>query len=197
MADVKPLRALNGADRDIDSFIETHYQRLAGLMFYRTGNRSVAEDLAQDALIKLLENWESVSVMDQPWAWLARVAINLSNSRYRRLKVVDRVENLLGAQRPESAPDAQDNTALLDVVKRMPKRQRDALLLRHYIGLNVKETAVAMSCAEGTVKGLTHSAIRTIRERLATDVEVEVDLRIVPWNGSLVGDTLEEGRNYA
>lgn len=163
-------------DGAVDAFIEEHYRRLVGLMLYRTGDRAVAEDLAQDALIKLIENWESVSTMTQPWSWLARVAINLSNSRYRRLKVAERIDGVLKRQTQQAVePNAEEAVALVETVKTLPKRQCQALLLRHYIGLSVNETAEAMGCSPGTVKGLTHTALANLRERLNEDVD-PVDL---------------------
>ena len=61
------------------------------------------------------------------------------------------------------------------VIDTIPKRQRTALLLRHYARLSVRETAAAMGCSEGTVKSLTSRAIERLRAELVEEVEYAID----------------------
>jgi RNA polymerase sigma factor (sigma-70 family) len=134
----------------------------------------VAEELAQESLLKLVKHWDRVRLMKNPWAWLATVALNQSTSRWRRLAMADRVESQLTVS-PDRV-DSQDGLAeLLTVIDSLPERQRAALLLRHYARLSVRETALAMGCAEGTVKSLTSRAVERLRAELSEEVEHVVD----------------------
>ncbi len=157
-------------DADLDRFVAEHYQRLVGLAVYRTGDRQAAEDLAQEALLRLVSNWDQVASMERPWNWLAVVLVNLSNSRLRRQQVGRRVQSLLGRRREEAAPahgDPGDRLGVLESVQALPDRQRTAVLLRHYAGLSVRQTAEVMRCAEGTVKSLTYNGIEQLRQSFA------------------------------
>ncbi len=156
---------------DLDAFIEAHYRRLLGLATLKSGSREDAEDLAQEALIRLVDSWESVAVMGNPWGWLATVTVNLSISRWRRgtraIRAFARLEDRSAAcHEPERLVD------LLSVVGDLPERQRTAVLLRHYAHLSTRETAEAMGCAEGTVKSLVHQARARLQSELeASDLE--------------------------
>jgi len=155
---------------DLDAFVADNYRRLVGLLVLRAGDRHAAEELAQESLIKLVKHGEQVRVMDNPWAWLATVAINQSRSRWRRLLVAERAVNRLPIS-TESGPDQEGLTELLLVVAELPERQRTALLLRHHAHLSVKETAAAMGCAEGTVKSLTSRAVIRLRRDLNEELD--------------------------
>lgn len=167
--DVVPAQTQVMSPDDLDGFVAEHYRRLVGLLVLRVGRRDIAEDLAHESLIKLVKNWDRVRVMDNPWAWLATVAINQSISRWRRLAVAERTERRLAVD--ETGPDHESLTDLLQVVAALPERQRTALLLRHHARLSVRETATAMGCAEGTVKSLTNRATNNLRATLNEEID--------------------------
>lgn len=159
---------------ELDEFVSLHYQRLVGLLVLRLKSRVSAEDVAHESLLKLVKHWDRVRLMDNPWAWLATVAINQSRSRWRRSAMADRVERRLVAS-GEAVADSEGLADLLSVIGRLPDRQRTALLLRHHARLSVRETAEAMGCAEGTVKSLTNRAIERLRSELAEEVDHAID----------------------
>ncbi len=157
-------------DLDLAAFVEANYRRLVGLLILRTGDRDIAEDLAHESALKLVQHWERVSQMENPWAWLVTVAMNQSRSRWRRLQVVARLDR--EAELPEeTAQGSEDLAVLMLVVARLPKRQRTALILRHYARFSVAETAEAMKCAPGTVKALTFQAIQQLRNELKEEID--------------------------
>lgn len=161
-------------DDELEKLVSSVYRRLVGLLVLRVGDRGVAEELAQESLLKLVKNWDQVRVMENPWAWLAKVAINQSSSRWRRLAIADRVQRTLVPI--NDAVDGHGGLAELGmVIDTIPKRQRTALLLRHYARLSVRETAAAMGCSEGTVKSLTSRAIERLRAELVEEVEYAID----------------------
>jgi RNA polymerase sigma factor (sigma-70 family) len=66
--------------------------------------------------------------------------------------------------------DGTDVIAVRDAVAALPARQRAALVLRYFAEFSVREAAEALRCPEGTIKSLTHAAIRTLRrESLLSD----------------------------
>lgn len=157
---------------DLDAFIALHHRRLLGLLTLKTGSRDEAEDLAQDALIKLVAHWAEVAEMANPWGWLATVAINSSSSSWRR-KIRGRAATARLAALGSPQQDDSGAVEMLSVVQTLPARQREALILRFYAQLSVRETAQAMGCAEGTVKSLTHNAIGQLRTELQEEIDDE------------------------
>lgn len=133
------------------------YPRLVGLLVLRVGDRHVAEELAQDALVELCRRWGEI---DNPPAWLTRVALNRSSSWLRRKGAERRAYRRHGTHREhEEAPDAADAVAVRRAVSELPPRQQTALILRYYEDLSVAETAEVMGCPKGTVKSLTYRAL--------------------------------------
>lgn len=157
---------------DLDAFIAAHHRRLLGLLTLKTGDRTEAEDLAQDALVKLVTHWPQVVEMDNPWGWLATVANNSSSSLWRRTFRGRSATARLAALSPAEVDD-NEAVEMLAVIQTLPVRQREALILRFYAQLSVRETAEAMRCAEGTVKSLTHKAIGQLRNQLQEEIDDE------------------------
>ena len=150
---------------DPAAFCAAQHRRLVGLLSLQVGDRHVAEELAQDVLLKVCEHWPK---LQDPAAWMHRVAVNHANSWFRRRGAERRATARHRGQQVEAPPpDRADAIAVRAAVAKLPTRQRTALVYRYFAGFSVAETADAMSCAEGTVKALTHQAIAALRERAA------------------------------
>lgn len=152
-------------DPALEAFVAAEHLRVIGLLVLYTNDREVAEELAQDAIVRLCQHWPRVSGMDNPRAWLSRVAINLARSWFRRRSVEWRANRRHGL--PDPVDDVDDDVAMTMAVREavagLPPRQRAVVAFRFYAGLSVAETAKAMRCAEGTVKSLTHKATTALR----------------------------------
>jgi len=132
------------------------------------GDRGVAEELAQETLVRVWNRWPAVSALQNPAGWAHHVALNLARSAFRRAAAERRAYARLGP-RPESdagAPDPDDLAAVRQAVADLPPRQRAAIAWRYFAGFSVDETAVVLGCAPGTVKSLTSKATATLRRRL-------------------------------
>ena len=129
----------------------------------RTGDRAVAEELAQDTLVELCRAWPDVR---DPQAWVTTVALRRAASWWRRKAAERRAMQRHGPNEQVSRPEATaTRLAVIDAVASLPRRQQEVLLLRFYAGFDVAETAAALGCAEGTVTSLTHRALRRLEER--------------------------------
>jgi RNA polymerase sigma-70 factor (ECF subfamily) len=157
------------APADLTAFCEEHWPRLVGALSLYTGDALLAEELAQDAVAQLCRHWRRVCRMDAPDAWLHRVARNLAHSHFRRAARGARASSGL---QPEIVHPDDEVIALRVAVASLPERERDAIVLRFYLGYSVRETADALGCPEGTVKTLTHRAVGRLRESGYVDEEV-------------------------
>lgn len=160
------------------AFCAAQYPRLVGSLTLYLGDRAVAEELAQEALLRAFRRWEHVAQLDAPPAWLWRVAINLANSHFRRRRAEQRASERLRAT-ATSATEDRDHASDLAVrraVTALPQRQRTALILRYYLDLSVDEAARRMDASPDAVRSLTKRAVAALREQFVPDMPaLEVD----------------------
>lgn len=150
-------------DRELADFCEAEHRRLVGMLALYVGDVHVAEELAQDALVRVCQHWPRVRRMAEPRAWLTKVALNLARSMFRRRAAAQRAMTRHGADVQVHRRDDVTVIAVRTAVAALPRRMRHAVVLRHFAGLSVHETADVMGCAEGTVKSLTSRAIEALR----------------------------------
>ena len=136
-----------------DAFFVEEFPRLVAILTAWSGSRSVAEELAQDALLQTLQRWDVVARLDSPGAWVRRVALNRSANEGRRRRreraAVDRLR--VAAESSQREPTSIDE-ALWRRVRALSVAQRDVVVLRYVDDLPLAEIARVMGCAEGTVK---------------------------------------------
>ncbi len=159
------------------SFCRGMRPRLVGALSLHCGDRAVAEELAQETLVRVWERWARVRKLESPEGWAYRVAMNLATSWLRRRSAEWRVRRRLEGRAGHS--DEVDRADILTVraaVAALPERRRTALVLRYFCDLDVKETARAMSCAAGTVRALTAQAIEQLRRSELGAVEEDADV---------------------
>lgn len=151
-------------DVALEAFIGQEGPRLVGTLALYVGDAGLAEELAQEALVRLCQHWPRVRMMERPGGWLTRVALNLARSSWRRRTAERRALARLGPPVEAAVdPDVATTLAVRRAVAALPERQRRALVLRYYARHSVAEVAAEMSCAEGTVKSLTSKAIAALR----------------------------------
>jgi RNA polymerase sigma-70 factor (ECF subfamily) len=151
-----------------DGFYRSEYHRIVAVARAFSPDRSAAEDLAQEAFAAAHRHWDRVSRYDDPRAWVRRVLINRATSLRRRLgaerRAVDRAghDPHRGFQADLSLPTQE----VWNEVRRLPRRQQQAVVL-HYVGqLSIEEIADAMGCSAGAVKAHLHRARTALKDRL-------------------------------
>jgi RNA polymerase sigma factor (sigma-70 family) len=150
-----------------DLFASEH-ERLFRAVYLVTGSSQEAEELMQDAFLKVWERWDRVSRLDNPGGYLYRVAINGARSRYRRAA--------LAAKRTLSFGQAEDQFAAADLrdelvraLKMLTPRQRMALVLRDLVGLSSEEAGEVLGVTPGTVRALASHARVALKLRMEDD----------------------------
>lgn len=149
----------------LDDFCREEFGRLVGLLSLYCGDRHVAEELAQETLVRLCRDWSKVRRMDHPGAWASRVALNFANSYFRRRKAEARARERLERTTvaPHAGPGPETAIAVKDALTSLPKRQRAVLLLHYYGDLSLREVARALEMPEGTVKSLARRGVQRLR----------------------------------
>ena len=115
--------------------------------------------------MRAFDRWETVQHHERPRAWVARVALNVATSWWRR----HRREQPSPPERP-APPDLRPMDAdLVRLVWALPQRQRQVVALRVLADLSVTDTGEALGMAEGTVKATLHRALRRLRDALEAE----------------------------
>lgn len=130
-----------------------------------------AEDVTQDAFVRLLENWDKVSRYDRPGAWVRRVAIRMATRTLGRELRRPRVERA-GPRLPEPEPFDVD---LVDAIQQLTPRQRAVVVLYYFEDRPVQEVADLVDCSASTVTVHLHRARQRLAEILGEEVEAHVD----------------------
>lgn len=126
----------------------------------------------QEALARAWERAGTEQIRSLP-AWVTRVALNLSRSRWRRLRAEARATDLL-RQSPDPPP-AESGPDVQQALAQLSRRQREVTVLRYYLGMDVREIAGVLGVREGTVKTQLSRARRALAELLGDDEQEEVD----------------------
>ncbi|HJV04838.1 MAG TPA: sigma-70 family RNA polymerase sigma factor [Actinomycetota bacterium] len=144
---------------DFSWMFREEYPAVVRTAYLILGDRAAAEDVAQEAFIRLYARWAKVSRYERPGAWVRRVAIRLAGRarRARRITLALTEDRSVGQILP-SDPDLQ--RALLA----LPPNQRAAVVLHYLEGRPVAEVAEILGCATPTARVHLHRA----RKRLGT-----------------------------
>ena len=146
-----------------------HYRGLVRLAAYLTGDRDSAEEVVQDAYVKVLGRWGGLRDLDKGEAYLRQTVVNLSRSRLRHRVVVERHATAPppdAASAESGAISELDRSAVLQALAELPRRQREAIVLRYYADLSEAQTAHAMGISAGAVKSHTSRGMAALRHLL-------------------------------
>jgi RNA polymerase sigma-70 factor (sigma-E family) len=152
--------------RSLAALYERHADDAVGLAYLLTGDRVLAEDLVQDAFVRIAARFAHLRDPDAFGAYLRRSVVNLANSHFRRRRVERRHLEGAATSEPATEPDLAAGLALRDAILRLPVRQRTALVLRFYEDLPEREIADIMRCRVGAVKQLVFRGMQTLRRDL-------------------------------
>jgi RNA polymerase sigma-70 factor (sigma-E family) len=163
--------AIAGPRTALEDLHRGHYRSLVRLASLLVDDVATCEELVQDAFVAVFRKPGLVRDQDKLPAYLRSAVLNGARSHLRARQVRDRAQPLRVAREPDSpeagAVMADDQRAVLDALRDLPDRQRDALVLRFYLDLSEAQIAETLGIKAGTVK--TH--VRRGLEALATTLE--------------------------
>jgi RNA polymerase sigma-70 factor (sigma-E family) len=161
------------ADEALEELYAAHWRQLVRLAVLLVRDVGTAEEVVQDAFVAVHGRWGRLRDNDKALAYLRQVVVNRSRSVLRHQVVVDRHLRATAARPPETAPDADAGAlaaarrgAVLDALAQLPDRQREVLVLRHYLDLSEAEIADALGIARGSVKSHASRGSAALRELL-------------------------------
>jgi len=148
---------------------DLYYTRMLRVAVVLVGDLATAEDVVQDALLALYTSWSRVRDKDDAVGYLHRSVVNGARSRLRRRAVALRLRPL----RPPDAISAEDaalsalmSGPLITAMAALPRREREAVLFRHYLDRSEQQTADALGLRPGSVKGYASRGLAKLRAAL-------------------------------
>jgi len=167
-----PRVRLDGLDREaaIAALFEAHHPSLVRLAVLLGADD--AEDVVSEAFYQLYRRWRRLRSPDAAAPYLRAVVVNLTRMRLRHLQVVrkhaartdERVDHVASGE--DRAVLRDDQQALVDAVRELPTRQREALVLRYWLDLRESEIADAMGISAGAVKVHVSRGMAALSRRL-------------------------------
>jgi RNA polymerase sigma-70 factor (ECF subfamily) len=171
-------RAQAGDGSAFGLIYDRYFDTVFRFIYFRVGNRQLAEDLTSDTFLRALKRIGSVTWQGRDLgAWLVTIARNLVADHFKsgRYRLEVTTGDVLDAERedrgPEGSPEAAvvdhiTNVALLKAVKQLNPEQQECIVLRFLHGFSVAETAQSMGKNEGAIKALQYRAVRALARLL-------------------------------
>jgi RNA polymerase sigma-70 factor (sigma-E family) len=160
--------ASGGAADRIAVLYAEHAPGALRFAFLLTGEQDLAEDLIQEAFVRVIGRFGDLRSADAFPAYLRRTIVNLSYGTFRRRRVerayLSRERRSVSASLGSPDDTVSEREELWSRVHRLPARQRAALVLRYYEDLSEKQTAAAMGCSLRTVKSLVNRGLANLRQ---------------------------------
>ena len=180
--DIAETRMSPGAAASVTALYAEHALGLVRLALVMTGDRAAAEDIVQDAFLGLYRRWDQLPDTTVPLAYVRVSVVNGCRTALRRrsrlgLWSTTGFDGDLDEAVPAAGPGAvaglaesAEASALLSeeqrtvaaALRKLPRRQREVVVLRYYLDLSVEETAQVMGVSLGTVKSTTHRGLAAV-----------------------------------
>jgi RNA polymerase sigma-70 factor (ECF subfamily) len=177
------LRVREGDDQGFNYLIEKYRKPIIHFMFRMVHNQAVAEELAQEVFLRVYRSRQTYRAEARFTTWLYRIATNLGVNHARDTKHERAAQNVyLDQPDPETGttPDVADMTpsvehdlvrdermrAIRQHVMALPERQKMAVLMHKYQGMDYKQIGDVLKLSESATKSLLFRAYQTLRERL-------------------------------
>ena len=145
-----------------EDFFGTEHARLFGALCFVTGDRAEAEEIMQDAFLRLWERWDRLR-LDDASAYLFRTAMNVFRNRYRRTALSLR-KTLAIAPSDDAFATVDDRDFVVRTLRDLTADQRAAVLLTGYVGLTSEEAGQMLGMRPSTVRTLATRARAAIRQ---------------------------------
>jgi RNA polymerase sigma-70 factor (sigma-E family) len=158
------------ADQAIAGLYQAHALGLIGLAMIVLGDRPAAEDVVQDAFCGLYRRWAHLADKGKALSYVRSSILNGCRSELRHRIRAERRGGLAAAPPAASAEYAallgEEHQQILAALRRLPHRQREALVLRFWLDLSEPEIAESMGISPGTVKSTTSRALAALTRLL-------------------------------
>lgn len=156
----------------LEALYAQHVRAAVRLAFLMTGDRQQAQDIAQEAFVRIAGRFGDLRNPEAFPGYLRTTVLNLSRGHLRRLRTQRDYLKRAAPGEAEAPQDvAEDRDEMWRALQRLPYRQRAALVLRYYEDLSERQAADALGCSVSAVKSLVSRGIETLRAGMEGDAK--------------------------
>jgi RNA polymerase sigma-70 factor (sigma-E family) len=149
---------------DFDQYLSRHGDALLRHAVIVTADPHVAQDVTQAVLERTWQRWSTIGQLERPDAYVRRMIVNEFISARRRLRRLEFRGQVPDSRLTPDQPGASaDRVALVASIRRLAPKQRAALALRYWHGLNYAEIGAEIGCSEVTARTHVARALRRLR----------------------------------
>ena len=160
----------SSAGDKLEALYLRHGPEALRLAYLLTGDLELAEDLAQEAFVRVARRLTGLRNADSVRWYLRRTVVNLVNSHLRRQRVERAyMPALASSVAGLSATDVVTKQVVRDAIAQLSARQRAVVVLRYYQDLTDQQIASVLGCPVGTVKSALHRAAAVLRQNLGQE----------------------------
>jgi RNA polymerase sigma-70 factor (sigma-E family) len=157
------------ADWAVTELYSLHYGTLVRLAVLLVRDVPTAEDVVQDSFVAMHDGWQRLRDAESALAYLRQAVLNRSRSVLRHRAVVEKYPEKPSPDMPSAEHGALvqlERSAVIATLRKLPGRQREAIVLRYYADFSEAEVAAAMGISCGAVKSHTARAMAALRADL-------------------------------
>lgn len=144
------------------TFYASNRDRIARALALTLRDAHLGAEAVDEAMTRAYQRWARVKGLDDPSAWVYRVALNWATSVLRR-----RLRPQRGFHQTPEGLGPIGEPAIADALSELDVKQRAVVICRFYLGMSEAETATALKIRPGTVKSRLHRSLRLLETRLA------------------------------
>jgi RNA polymerase sigma-70 factor (sigma-E family) len=155
---------VRGTDRDAEftEFVAARQTHLRRIAYALCGDWHRADDLLQTALTKLYVAWPRIRNHGGEEAYVRQIIVRANIDESRRPWRRERPSDQLPERPDDQGSSVEERSALFEALQLLPEQQRKVIVLRHWLGLSVRETATELGISEGTVKSHSSRGLSTL-----------------------------------
>lgn len=162
------LAAMDELTTKLTDLYQENYRQLLRIAVLLVDDKAAAEDIVQDAYLRVFDSRNRLRDPDKALAFLRQAVLNKARSALRRRMVARKYQPRLATQdsHPDNTGRGVDRAVLADALAQLPRRQREAVVLRYYADFSEVRTAKMMGCSRGAVKSYCSRGIARLSELL-------------------------------
>lgn len=171
---------LKGNESAMEVLVKRHYDLIHSFIYRNTGDYNIAYDITQEVLIKMMKNLDKYNTEEKKFkSWLLKIASNTTKDYFKSKAYKQRSENYdienYEIQDKNNVVDILDKkeevAKIKEAVDKLPNLQREAIILKYYNDLKIKEISNVTGENENTIKSRLFNGIKNLKKQLGGDAD--------------------------
>ena len=170
---------LKGNESAMEILVKRHYELVHSYIYRATNDHNIAYDITQEVFIKMMKNIDKYNLGNGKFRnWILKIAVNAtkdyfkSNTYKQRSEICDIENNQIGDKSNviDIISKKEESIKIKEAIKKLPNRQREAILLKYYNDLKIKEISNITGDNENTIKSRLFNGIKNLKKLLGGDI---------------------------